>query len=60
MDRKIKGLAVMLLSLILMIGFNSVGWVFFFDLDFCWQHIWMILGLAGFGMVMWDGKKKDQ
>lgn len=59
MDRKIKGFAVMLLSLILIIGFNSVRWVYFFDFDFYWQHVWMILGLVGFGMVVWDGKKKD-
>lgn len=60
MDRKIRGFAVMLLSLILIVGFNSVGWTYFFDFSFDWQHIWMLLGLVGFAMVVWDGKKKDK
>lgn len=60
MNRQIKGLAIMLLSLILIIGFNSVGWTYFFDFDFLWQHIWMILGLIGFVVVIWDGKKKEK
>lgn len=58
MNRKLEGIALMLLSLILMIGFNSVGWTHFFDFNFCWQHIWMLLGLVGFVMVFWDGPKK--
>lgn len=58
MNRKLEGIALMLLSLILIIGFNSVGWTYCFDFDFCWQHIWMLLGLVGFVMVFWDGPKK--
>ena len=58
MNRKIDGIALMLLSLILIVGFDSVGWYACFDFDFDWQHLWMLLGLTGFIMVFWDGKKK--
>ena len=46
----------MLLSLILLIGFNSAGWRYVFDLSLYWAHIWMALGIIGFLMVVIDGK----
>ncbi len=54
MDRKIKGFAVMLLSLILIIGFNSVGWNFILDTNVQWQHVWMIVALIGFKNIVYD------
>ncbi len=59
MDRRMRGLALMLLSLILMMGFGSVGWIYVFDLSICWQHLFMLLGVAGFVMV-WMGEKKNR
>ncbi len=61
--RKVNGLSVMLLSLILLIGFNNLSsdsfdWRYVFDLSLTWQEVWMILGIIGFVMVVWDGKKK--
>ena len=53
---KEKGFAIMLLSLILLIGFNSAGWRYVFDLSLYWAHIWMALGIIGFLMVVIDGK----
>ena len=57
---KEKGFAVMLLSLILLIGFNIVRWKYVFDLSLYWAHIWMILGIVGFLMVVIDGKKDNR
>ncbi len=59
LNRKLKGLAVMLFSLILMTGFQNLKWIYFFDLDLQWQHIWLILGAVGFLIVIWDPKKKS-
>ena len=56
---KEKGFAVMLLSLILLIGFNIAGWQYVFDLSLDWAHIWMVLGISGFLMVVIDGKKDN-
>jgi len=51
MKQTIRGMALMLLSLILLVGFNSVGWIYIFDLDIQWQHLFMITGCIGFVMV---------
>lgn len=56
---KEKGFAVMLLSLILLIGFNIVRWKHVFDLSLYWAHIWMVLGFAGFLMVVVDRNKDN-
>ena len=52
MKQTIHGMALMLLSLILLVGFNSVGWLYIFDLDVQWQHLFMITGIIGFVMVL--------
>ncbi len=56
--KKEKGFAVMLLSLILLIGFHIANWTWVFDSDLMWAHIWMILGVIGFCMVVFGKKKK--
>lgn len=55
---KEKGFAIMLLSLILLIGFNIVGWKYVFDLSLHWATIWMLLGVIGFFMTFFDKHKK--
>lgn len=58
MKQTIRGMALMLLSLILIVGFNSVGWIYIFDLDIQWQHLFMITGIIGFVMVF-KGTQKE-
>ena len=57
MKRQLQGIAVILVSLLLTIGFGYVGWFYVFDLDFQWQHIFMLTGLVGAVMVFWQDKK---
>lgn len=61
--RKLKGFAVMLLSLILLIGFDTLRSISFrwrYVFSFTWSEVWMIVGFIGFVMVVWDGKKQDK
>lgn len=60
MERKLRGFALMLLSLILIIGFSSTGWYWVFDLSITWQMLWMLLGIVGFFMVWFDRKKQSK
>ena len=57
MKKQLEGLAVILMSLLLTVGFNSVGWDHVFDLDIQWQHIFMISGAVGAVMVFRPEKK---
>ena len=46
----------MLVSLVLLIGFQSVGWAPVFDLGIQWQHIWMLVGVLG---SCWLGQVRE-
>ena len=52
MERKIKGFALMLLSLILMEGASALGWRKVFDFSFKWRHLCILLGIIGFILVV--------
>ena len=59
MDRKIKGFAIMLLSMIFILGFHSIdrSWsTYVFDLNLHWSTIFMGIGLIGFLMIFFDKK----
>lgn len=59
MSRKIKGLSLMLLSILLILGFNSIdrSWAtYVFDLSLHWSTVFMVIGIAGFLMVFLDKK----
>ncbi|MGN1346334.1 MAG: hypothetical protein ACI4V1_06085 [Eubacteriales bacterium] len=58
MKRQLQGIAVLLLSGLLMEGFHCVGWVYVGDLSLCWQHIFMLTGIAGCVMVFLPEKRK--
>jgi len=47
-----------LLAILLAIGFRSVGWTYFFDLSLYWQHIFLLMGIAGAVLVFWPDKKE--
>ncbi len=57
MKRQLQGIAIILVSLLLTIGFGYVGWFYVFDLDFQWQHIFMLAGIVGAVMVFLPDKK---
>ena len=59
MKQTIRGMALMLLSLILIVGFNSVGWLYVFDLSVRWQHLFIIMGIIGFVMVLLGTRKES-
>lgn len=48
----------MLFSLILLLGFQSLGWNHILDLSLTWQHLFLLMGTAGFGMVFFEAPKK--
>lgn len=59
MDRKIKGFALMLLSILFIAGFNSIdqSWAtYVFDLSLHWSTVFMGIGLIGFLMIFFDKK----
>ena len=47
MKKQLQGITILLFSILLMLGFNSVGWHYIFDLDLEWQHIFMVIGIVG-------------
>ena len=57
MKKQMQGIAILLLSILLILGFNSVGWDYVFDFDFEWQHIFMISGIVGVVIAFLPDKK---
>lgn len=58
MERRSKGFALMLFSLILLLGFQSLGWNHILDLSLTWQHLFLLMGTVGFGMAFFEAPKK--
>ena len=55
MERQLKGIAVILLSILLIIGFDSIdrSWsTYVFDLDLHWATVFMLMGIIGFIIVI--------
>ena len=59
MKKQLQGITILLLSILLMLGFNSVGWHYIFGLDLEWQHIFMVIGIVG-AVVAFLPNKKDK
>ena len=57
MNKRVIGFAIMLLSLILIIGFNSVGWVYVGDFALMWPMVWMLTAVIGFILIVISEKK---
>lgn len=57
MKKQLQGIIILLFSILLMLGFNSVGWDNVFDLNLQWQHIIMVLGIAGVVVAFLPDKK---
>ncbi len=58
MDKKTLGFAIMLLSLILMLGFEMLGWDYLFELP--WHLVWMGTAVVGFILVVLDAKGRGK
>ena len=56
MRKQLKGIGLLLFSILLMIGFGDEP---FFDLDFSWSVIYAIMGIVGVIVVAlpWDKDK---
>ena len=50
-NRRARGFALMLVSLLLLVAFENLGWKHFFDFRLTWQHIWLATGIVGFVMA---------
>lgn len=59
MKRQLQGIALILFSILLTLGFDSAGWYFVLDLSVRWSSLFMLLGAAGVALVFrTDGKEK--
>ena len=58
MKKQLQGIALILLSILLMLGYGNTP---FFDLSFRWSLIFTIVGIAGVIMTFYNNdKKKDK
>ena len=51
MNQQLQGIAVMLLSILLILGFDSIGEQYVSDLSLPWSTIFMAISILGFAMV---------
>lgn len=56
MNRQLQGIAVILLSIMLILGFDSIGEKYVFDLSLHWSTVFMAFGILGFAMVLYKKK----
>ena len=54
MRKQLQGIALILMSILLMIGYGNEP---FFDLSFRWSLVFTVLGIAGAVMNFWPDKK---
>jgi len=54
MKKQLQGIALILVSILLMLGYGNAP---FFDFDFRWLLIFSIVGIAGVVMTFLDDKK---
>lgn len=47
MKKQLQGIALILLSILMTIAFENVGWKYVGDLSLNWAHIFMLIGIAG-------------
>ena len=54
MKKQLQGIAIILVSILLMVGFGNAP---FFDFDFRWSLVFAIIGIAGAVMPFLPDKK---
>ena len=58
MKRQLQGIALLLFSILLTLGFAVSDIHYVFDLDLQWSTVWMLLGAVGLVMVFWKAAKR--
>lgn len=56
MRRPLQGIALLLFSILLTLGFAAADIRYVFDLSLEWSIVWMLLGAAGLVLVFWKEK----
>lgn len=56
MRRQLQGIALILMSILLLLGFDRIGVKYVFDLSLQWAHLFLLLGAAGVVMTFWKEK----
>ena len=56
MNRQLQGIAVILFSIMLILGFDSIGIKYVFDLSLHWSTVFMVMGILGFAWVFCKNK----
>lgn len=56
MRRQLQGIALILMSILLLLGFDRIGMEYVFDLSLQWAHLFMLLGVAGVVLAFWKEK----
>ena len=59
MKKQLQGIALILLSILMTIAFENVGWKYVFDLSLNWAHIFMLIGVAGL-ILAFIPERKDK
>ena len=57
MRRQLQGIALLLFSILLTLGFAVADIRYVFDLSLEWSTVWILLGAVGLVMVFWKEKK---
>lgn len=59
MERKIKGIALLLFSILLAICIGGMGWRYFdlLFLEIPWPAVFLLTGAAGLALTFWPEKR---
>lgn len=61
MKRQLQGIGLILFSILLTLGFASMGEQYVFDISLKWPVIFILIGVVGLVMVFWkDSKNKKE
>ncbi len=57
MRKTLQGIALLLAGILLAVCFGDLGWKYVGDLSLCWQHLFILLAIAGLAMAFWPEPK---
>lgn len=60
MERRVKGLALLLFSILLALCFAMMGWKYFalLFLEIPWPAVFLLIGIAGLALVFWPQRSE--
>lgn len=56
MRRQLQGIALILMSILLLLGFDPIRMKYVFDLSLQWANLFMLLGVEGVILAFWKEK----